>query len=270
MDSIPLLNPDTLIRRISAISVTVPDAYRQGYFGVVGGGLTLQSRTRITNEFWDPDGNASASFGLGNPEKYIGLELRVNIYGLGNKIGAPDNLGEGTFDIHISRLLVEDVWIGAGVYNLIGWDLEPPNRLVSYYVVGSKGILFNHDAKAFSRMYVSFGIGNGRFRADEDYSILDQAPINFFGSMAVQVMPEGNFIAEWNGYNMFSGLSLLPIKQWPIQIVVGIDDIFQKNRKLVVGGALTFHMFRDEVSGRSLYSPFSMLAPPPVQTSRVY
>ena len=265
IDTLLLENP---INRVAAISLSVPDPYRKGYLGIVGGGLILQSRTRITKHFFDPDGNASLALGLGNPEKFFGLEVRMNIYGLSDALGAPGNFGESTFDFHFSRLLGNDVWLGAGGYNLTGWNLEPPNELASYYFVTSKGFRLHQRDKAFSHLFLSVGIGNGRFRADEDYSISDEAPWNVFGSVALQVLPEGNFMVEWNGFNMFSGFSVLPFKKWPLQIVIGVDDIFNEKRKLVVAGSMSVHLFNKK--GCSALHAASVMGPPPPQTSRIY
>ncbi|MEO1260220.1 MAG: hypothetical protein AAFZ15_15600 [Bacteroidota bacterium] len=262
------LLPKDRIFRVPAISLGVPDPYRKGYLGIIGGGMILQSRTRITRHFFDPDGNASLAMGLGNPEKWFGLEVRMNIYGLSDALGAPGNFGESTFDLHFSRLLGNDVWLGAGGYNLTGWNLEPPNELASYYFVTTKGFQLNQRTNAFSQFYLTVGIGNGRFRADEDYSIADEAPWNVFGSAALQVLPEGNFVVEWNGFNMFSGFSVLPFKKWPLQVVIGVDDIFNEKRKLVVAGSMSVQLFNKQ--GRSALHRASLMGPPPPQTSRIY
>lgn len=254
--------------RLPTISLSVPDPVQQGYLGIIGGGLIFQSRTRITGEFFDPDGNASFSIGLGNPEKYLGLETRMNIYGLSSGLGAPGNFGEGTFDFHLSRALPNDIWVGAGGFNLFGWDLEPPNKLASYYLVTSKIFKLKEGNRAFSHMYVSLGMGNGRFRLDNDYTIFDEAPWNLFASVAVQVGKEMNFIAEWNGFNVFSGVSVLPFKKLPFQMIVGIDDIFHPNRKLIVAASCSLSVFKK--SRMVSFPTAGFIKPPPPQTSRVF
>ncbi len=255
------------IYRVPATSLSVPDPFRKGYFGVVGGGIFFQQRTRITGHFWDPDGNASFSVGLGNPEKYIGFETRVNIYGLANDKGAPNNFGEGTLDLHFSRLLSNDIWLGAGVFDLFGWDPEPPNKLTSYYFTAMKSFKLRNTGHFGKSIYITVGVGNGKFRQDKDYNILYENPWNYYGSIALQVLPEGNFIAEWNGFNAFSGMSFIPSKKLPLQVLVGIDDIFHENKKLIVTATMSFYMARK--SNQTKYSNYSLIPVTPPQTSRV-
>ncbi len=269
-ETFPLL-PDSLsdgtLYRIPALGLSVPDPFRKGYLGVVGGGLFLQQRTRITNRFYSPDGNALFSVGLGDPEKWVGLEVWVNIYGLANNKGAPGNFGEGTLDVHFSRNLKNGFWVGAGVFDLLGWKPEPPNKLTSYYVVAMKTFKLRSYGTFFKSIYLTVGSGNGKFRRDADYNILSQNPWDFYGSVAVQVLPAGNFIAEWNGFNAFSGLSILPFKKLPFQLLVGVDDIFHENKKIVISGSMGLYL--NKKPNKPRFYKYSLVTPPPPQTSRI-
>ncbi len=253
--------------RVPAISLSVPDPFRKGYLGVAGGGLFLQQRTRITGRFYSPDGNASFSLGLGNPEKLIGLEVRINIYGLHDSKGAPGNLGEGTLGIHFSRLLKNDFWIGGGVFDLFGWKPEPPNKLTSYYLVAMKAFNLRNEGTFCKSIYLTLGAGNGKFRRDADYNIKSQNPWNIYGGAAVQVLPEGNFVVEWNGFNAFTGFSVLPFKKLPFQMIIGVDDIFHKNKKIILSGSLSLSL--NKMSNKSRFFKYSLVSPPPPQTSRI-
>lgn len=253
--------------RIAAISSSSPDAFGKGYFGTIGIGGTLQHHSRLGIKF-DPDGNIISAIGLGNPEKYIGIDLRVNIFGFGNVGGRPDNLGEGSLDLHLSRMLHRNLWIGAGTYNMVHWIADGPNKLQSYYA--STTAIFHlkeNNRKAFSTLFLTAGVGNGKFRTDGDYTLAKPGPIGAFGAVALQVFPEGNFIAEWTGYNVFSGFSIMPSKDLPWQVLVGADDIFHKKRHLIIATSFGFHLFKDS------YNTHARMAilppPPPPQSSRI-
>jgi len=271
-DTIPVVDNQQILdcivaNRVPATGLSLPAPYRQGYLGVVGGGLFLQQRTRITGQVFDPDGNASFSVGLGNPEKWVGCEVRVNIYGLDNKRGAPGNFGEGTLDFHFSRHIGHDLWLGAGVFDLFGWKPEPPNKLTSYYLSAIKVFHLNQSSSFFHSVYLSAGTGNGKFRRDADYSIYTKDPWNFYAGLAVQVLPEGNLIVEYNGYNAFTGFSVLPFRKVPFQLVGGVDDLFHENKKIILTGSVSFYLFKKH--DRSQFGRLSLIPPPPPQTSRV-
>jgi hypothetical protein len=274
--SLPLVNlnaqtPQTAkTDRIPALSSTIPDALAKGYLGTFGVGLTLQSRTRLTNQFFDPDGNAIATLGLGNPERFIGIDVRVNIYGLGAASGAKGNVGEGTVDVHLSRKINERLWIGAGGYDLVNWNVSDslsPNLLNSYYGTFTYLFPMTYGGNLPKRRgSITAGFGNGRFRLDGDYDAVHGGGLGIFTSVTIPFMAEGNVIVEWTGYNVFTGVSLFPFRELPGQIVVGIDDLFHKNRRFVVAGSIGLHLIKSE--GKSTHGRLTIPSPPPPQTSR--
>lgn len=235
---------------------------------MIGGGLTLQSRTRLSGDAFDPDGNAALSVGLGNPEKMLGLEARLNFYGLGNSAGAPGNLGEGTLDLHASRRLSDRFWVGAGVFDLTGWQREEPNKLTSFYATAT-GVLTLHPFRFpfGKKLYLTAGLGNGRFRTDDTYTLAKKGPAGIFGSVAVPLWREGNFVAEWSGYNVFIGLSFFPLKKLPGQIIIGVDDLFHEKRKIVVAGSVGLLLGKNQ--RKTQFHGLVIPAFPPPQTSRI-
>ncbi|MEK7254983.1 MAG: hypothetical protein AAB316_09580 [Bacteroidota bacterium] len=253
-------NPE---KRVAALASTVPDAFAKGYLGTVGGGLTFQHKTRLGSA----DANVALSAGLGNPEKLIGVDLRLNIYGTGSSTGAPGNFGEGTLELHLSRMVSKRFWVGAGVHDLVGWRQEPPNKLNSIYLTGTTVLSLKKDENsAFAFCYLTAGVGNGRYRTDEKYTLEEESPFGVFGSAAVQVLPQGNFIVEWTGYNMFTGVSVFPFKKFPGQIVIGVDDLLEKQKRFVVAISGGLHFFKHK---NSTYRFLSVPPPPAPQTSRI-
>jgi hypothetical protein len=251
-------------KRMAAITASVPPIIGTGYCGVLGIGSNFQNTTRLNNTKWGPDFSALVALGLGNPEKSVGADLRFNIYGLSDKIGQPSNLGETTIDCHFSRKINTNIWIGIGGYDLGGWQRSEPNKLKSFYGAVSYILPLKNDSLSFlSKVYITAGLGNGKFRADDSYTLKHSNPIGVFGSVAVQIVPEGNFIAEWSGYGLYSGFSLYPFKRIPFQITLGYDDMLHAQRRFVIAASLGFYLKKDK--GNKLYLP----PPPPPQTSRV-
>ncbi len=254
--------------RIAAISSSSPDVFGRGYLGTIGIGGALQNHSRLGAAKFDPDGNIVATVGLGNPEKLLGVDLQANWFGFGAVGGRPDNFGEGTLDLHFSRMIDPDLWIGVGGYNLVNWIAEGQARLQSYY--GSATAIFHlrqNNRKAFSTLFLTLGAGNGKFRNDEDYDLINPGSIGMFGSAALQVFPEGNFIVEWTGYNFYSGISIMPSKELPWQVIFGIDDIFHEKRHLIVGTSFGFHLFGGSYQTKARMA--TLPAPPSPQPSRI-
>lgn len=256
-------NPE---KRVPAMSSTIPDAFAKGYLGTVGGGLTWQHRSRLGSA----DANLALCAGLGNPEKLVGIDLRLNIYGTGSSTGAPGNFGEGTLELHLSRMVSERFWLGAGVHDLVGWRQEPPNKLNSVYLTGTTVLSLKKDENSpFAFCYLTAGVGNGRYRTDENFTLEKESPLGVFGSVALQVLPQGNFMVEWTGYNLFTGFSVFPFKKFPGQILVGVDDLLENDknqRRFVIAISGGLHFFKHK---NSTYRFLSVPPPPAPQTSRI-
>lgn len=250
--------------RVPAISLSAPDAFRKGYFGVLAGGMTIQSRTRFTGHFLDPDGNAGISVGLGDPEKFVGLELRTNIYGITNQVGFRNNFGAGTLEFHLTRKLKENLWVGSGIFDLISWDKAPENNLQSIYFNATTYFILPTAKQR--KLFLTAGLGNGRFRTDKKFDIEKEGSLSPFGSIALELINEGNAIIEWTGYNLFSGFSFFLDKKTPFQLIVGVDDIFNDHWRFILGGSIGLHVVKNET--KACFHTLGLPSPPPPQSSR--
>jgi hypothetical protein len=260
---------DTTFYNVSAISSTVPNAFAMGHLGTVGFGGNLLSTTRLSDKTWDPDANGVLSVGLGNPEKYIGIDLRVNVYGISDSYGEKSNLGEGTIDLHLNRKLNNCLWLAVGGYDLFGWHTSEINRLQSYYtsLTGVLSLKESHTG-AFSTLWLTMGVGNGRFRTNKNYDLPKSGKLNVFASAAIQILPRANFIAEWSGYGIYTGISFVPLKKLPFQMIIGGDDLSNNQRRVVLGAAFGFNLKKKNIDGTS-NQPFYLPVPPPPQSSRL-
>ncbi len=260
---------DTVYYNVSAISSTVPNAFAMGHLGTVGISGNMLSTTRLSDKAWDPDASGVLSVGLGNPDKSVGIDLRVNIYGTSDTYGEKSNLGEGTIDLHLNRKLNNWLWLAAGGYDLLGWHTSEINRLQSYYT-SLTGVLSlkEGNSSAFSTLWLTMGLGNGRFRTNKNYDLPKSGKMNIFASAAIQVLPRANFIAEWSGYGIYTGISFVPFKKVPFQMIIGGDDLSNNQRRVVLGAALGFNLKKKNTDGSHNQS-FYLPVPPPPQSSRL-
>lgn len=255
-------------KTVPAISLTAPDALGRGYLGNIGFGLNTQNTTRLNDDKWGPDANAIFTVGLGNPEKYLGIDLRVNIYGTSNTKGEKQNLGEGSMDWHISRMVTRQFWMGIGGYDLLGWDRSPLNSLHSIYTCATTYLPLRQDnSRAFSTVFLNAGIGNGRFRSDRDFDLDKIGPAGVFGSAAIQVLPRANLIVEWSGYGLYTGASFAPFKKWPMQLTFGADDLLHHQWRWVLAGSVGFRLIKKKAGEH--FRPYFLPVVPPPQSSRV-
>ena len=216
-----------------------------GYFGTVGGGVVYQSKIR-TNDH--SDGNMGLSVGLGNPQKFVGLALNFNVFGLSSTIGEDDNFGSGTLDIQINRSISEFVNIGGGVRNLAKWRSPGlrARQVRSYYFNTSMVLpLSRFQGTPFNVLFVTAGVGNGVFRLEKDFDFRTSGTFNVFASAAVQAIKGVNIITEWNGYDLNAGVSVFPFKKIPsLGGTVSVADLTRygpKDRFIVmIGYALRF------------------------------
>ncbi len=260
---IPLMAQQAL--RVPAISSNNPDAFARGYIGTIGGGFLMQSRSRFTTKTFDPDANAVFVFGLGNPEKFAGVDLRVNVYGLGGKAGTINNFGRGSLDLHFSRKVTDMFWVGAGIYDLTAWRDSSSQITRSAYLGFSAVLPLRTGRRTFNTLYFSAGLGDGRFRSSPNFDRGIEGDLNLFGSVAIQVVPEFNYLLEWSGYSLFTGVAFYPFKIIPGQILIGMDELTNHHRRFIIAGSIGFQTVSPTKSKlRNRMIP----APPPPQSSR--
>ncbi len=235
---------NTLYAQVANITIDNPAPFG-GNFGTVGGGAVYQSKIRTQD---NADANAGFSLGLGNTEKFFGATVNFNIFGLSNSGGEDGNFGSGTLDLQINKSLTNRIFIGGGVRNLAKWR-SPKLRarnVRSYYGTASTIIpLTRFYHRPFSMLFFTAGLGNGVFRAEEDFDFRTSGNLNFFGSAAIQVFRGYNLIVEWNGYDLNSGISIFPFKKIPaLGATLSINDLTRYGPKdrfiIMVGYAFQF------------------------------
>jgi len=211
-----------------AITYFNPIGYGNSW-GNIGAGIIYNERARLGNS---EDGAMSFSIGIGDPEESVGVDTTLNILSLtgGEDNGASDAFSTGSISLEISRNLPGNSGVSFGVENLIRFSFSEAGRRgetpTSTYLVGSKRFQLREDPiSPFGIAYVTIGLGNGKFRPAEDFEFdNDGSQFNLFSSLAIQILPRVNGIAEWTGQDMTLGLSVVPFRNLPLVItVVGID-----------------------------------------------
>jgi len=194
-------------------SSNTPTGYG-GRFGSVGVGLSYQQRTRYTDK---ADGTAGLVVSFGDPQTVVGLDVGVSALDLS------DYGDRGSFNFKVHRALPGDLAVAVGLENALIWGFSDADTSL-YGVVSKRFRLSENSQDPFSRLSVSAGVGNGRFRTENQVQ-KDEGSIGVFGSVAVQVIPPVSVFTEWTGQDLNIGASVLPFRNLPIVITPTLSDI---------------------------------------------
>ncbi|HEY3287977.1 MAG TPA: hypothetical protein VGJ96_12745 [Gemmatimonadaceae bacterium] len=196
-------------------------AWRDGF---VGGGFQQVRKPwgqRSTAPTPDSDGSMAFGFGLGNAKEAVGLEVVVASLGTFRS-----GLYERTaFSFKAHHQVSSSASIALGVENAFvtgGSDGGDP----SVFVAATRVLSFPESP--LKQVTVSGGIGNGRFRFEKDF-MEDKKTVNFFGSVGAQFHAQASAFADWGGQDLAVGLSLVPIKAFPVIITPAITDLTGAN-----------------------------------------
>ena len=209
-------------------SMTLETPLNSGRLGLIVVSGTIQDKTRIAK---DEDGNAGVYIGLGAPEKSIGAGITVNLYGVTNKYGQKNNIGDGSINLHINRFLFDEkLLVNVGLDNAISW-VGQQQEYISYqrslHVSGNYLVFFKPDNMngSFSYLSVTGGVGNGSYRRDNNYTQGKSGSFDPFLSLASPLFKGTNIIAEWNGYDIAAGFSTIPLQKVPFVFTFEVTDI---------------------------------------------
>lgn len=195
------------------VSIMNPSAYGASW-GKIGIGVGYQDRTRFTD---NNDAVVGLAFGLGDAQKYVGLEVGIGITDVDNPFS------DGKVSLKLHRQLPEDFNIALGVQGIGDWG-ETDGGSSVYGVVSKRIVIQEITSQPFSEIYLSLGVGGGQFRSESD---IDNGvnSVGVFGSVAVRVIEPISFITEWTGQDLTLGLSIVPFRNLPFVIVPAITDV---------------------------------------------
>lgn len=178
-----------------------------GDIGIGVGGQTLDDN----NQNQDVDGSAALVIGLGDADKYVGLEVVVDA------ISMRDDFGEdGAFGLKLHTTLPGNAAFAVGVENIGRWGSAEAGTS-SVYAVATK--FFDIGLP----LAVNVGIGDNRFNDSGDTGA------NVFGGLALYVHPQFSLISDWTGEALNLGVSALPIRSIPLVLTVGALNVTGEN-----------------------------------------
>jgi len=192
---------------------------------------------RYSGEF---DPALGVGVGLFNSRKTVGLELSYTFTSFGAQ---SREFGTGGYNIKVHRQFPGDLGIA------VGWNGFATNGPVVDYKNTAYGVVTQiiRTKKSldepFSRVALSFGIGNGQFRSEDDIA-RNVYNINAFGSIAVRVARPVSAVVEWTGQDLAAGLSIVPFRNSGFLITPSVRDITgtQSSPRFVLGAGFSFNL----------------------------
>jgi len=181
----------------------------------------------------DSDGFAQISVGLGDADRYVGLQITPLIDSLGFR---DDGFAQnGTVDIKVFRWLGENTAVAVGAANATGWGtFKDFNE--SYYgaVTHIFNLLPSNSAHPLP-LVTTAGLGTGAFNSP---FIFQQEQhnndIEGFASIALQVHPRLSLIVDYTSQILSSGISFIPTYYFPLVITAYATNLAGGN--MVSGG----------------------------------
>lgn len=205
--------PKETYRTSPSITIINPSAYGAAW-GNVGIGIGYQERARFRE---DSDGVIGLGFGLGDPQKNLGLQVGISLV----DISSP--FRDGSINLKLHRRLPKDFAVAVGVQGLTTWGNTDGGS--SVYGVATKRFKLRPDrTKPFSELYTTLGVGGGQFRSESNINEGNEN-VGVFGSLAVKVIQPIGLVAEWSGQDLTIGVPLVPFRKLPLVIVPSITDV---------------------------------------------
>ncbi len=206
--------PTDFTRGQPASTINTPTAYGQQW-GQVFGGVAYQERIRYDD--WT-DGVVSFGLALGAPNRYIGLDVSVNVLDTYTEFAKDRSLS-----LKLHRRLPYRTAVAVGHENI--WHTDGTDGGSSRYLVVSKVVLLrDRPTSSLGSMVLNLGLGNDRFLPEAQFARSEDG-VNAFGSVSVRVLPPVNAIANWTGQDLALGLSIAPVRTWPLVITPAVVDL---------------------------------------------
>jgi hypothetical protein len=224
------------------ITILSPNTFgADGWSVFLGAGF--QERTRFDR---DVDGAAWVGVGLGDAHKYVGLELTAVSFSTINS-GFFDRVG---FSAMLHRAVGDNTAIGIGVENFEIINGDESDTDTGVFGVASHIFTLRSDPrKPWSMMTATVGLGNGRFRFENDIFDNDKT-VNVFGAVSIHPIRALAIIADWYGQDLAAGFSLAPFPNFPIVIVPAVADLTQNagdGPRFIIGTTIGYRLSKGAI-----------------------
>lgn len=191
-------------------------------FGGIGLGVYGQTLPDELDTSDDFDGSAALVFGLGDADKYVGLETAVISSSLTGS-GGEDKFGEaGGLGFKLHTNLPGGAAVAIGVIGTGRWGEAEDNNESSVYANATK--VFSVDTGTRKHALVAnIGIGDGAFNS----SVSDDG-VNAFGSLAFYLTRQLSLIVDQTGRFTNAGVSAAPFRGIPLVVTLGAVNIGER------------------------------------------
>lgn len=201
-------------------SLQVPSGGGSGW-GALGVGLYGQTLDGGSGGGSDEDfdGSLGLSFGLGNPAKYVGLDVSVSISSISGNNNS--SFGEqGSLGLKLHTNLPGLVSFGVGVQSIGRWtNLNPDPGSSSVYAALSKYF----PMPGATGLSTTIGIG------DNAYSD-DGTGAGLFGSAAWYFNPRFSVFGEYTGRVGNLGASFAPFQSLPLSVSAAVVNLADRDQ----------------------------------------
>lgn len=229
-----------------AIPQAAPNSYAGASFGspiafgadwgAVGAGVYGQTLPDELDANDDFDGSAALVFGLGDADKYVGLETAVISSSLTDSSGSGDGFGEAgglAFKLHTN--VPGGAAVAIGVIGTGRWGVAEDTNESSVFANATK--VFSIDTGTRKHALVAnLGVGDGAFT-----SSFNDDGVNVFGSLAFYITRQFSIIADHTGRFTNAGVSAAPFRSFPIVVTLGAVNIGERfGSDTQLGGTLGY------------------------------
>lgn len=218
---------EALLKRLNAPKSSPGIAFGSPVgFGLSWGqiGVGVGGATNDNPNVDDYDGSAAVSIGLGDANKWVGLEANVNIISL-NDNGPNSAFGEdGSVNLKLHTTLPGQAAFAVGVQNIGRWGAaaDDPDSSSSVYAAVTK--IYNLSSNPLSPLplSVNIGVGDGRFQNNGN----DGASV--FGGIAIIPHQKFSIITDWTGQDLNAGVSIAPFHNYALTITLGAVNLVER------------------------------------------
>lgn len=235
LDGVPNLQPEFGDEFGGAPAITLSNPSGRGADNFVGFiNTSFQADKRYEN---GADGSIGIGIGLGDSRRAVGLQLSYTLASFGT---LDRDFGTGGFNAKLHRQFDNGLSVALGWegFATIG-DVDFEDTI---YGTITQIIRTTPDIdRPFSRIALTAGVGNGRFRSEEDVNN-DVDGVNVFGSAAVRIARPVSVIVEWTGQDLAAGVSIAPFRNFPLVITPALRDITGAGdgARFVIGTGVSF------------------------------
>lgn len=191
-------------------------------FGAAWGDLYagLGGNTLPDNSADDVDGSLALGFGLGDANKFVGLDTTIGIISLNEGFGE-----DGNVSLKLHTLLPNSSAFAIGLENTGRWG-SAQTTSSSVYAVYSKLWSLNAGSR---KMPFSTSIGVGSERFVDPGSDGNTDGVGVFGSVALQLHQQFSTILDWTGRDLNAGVSVVPFRTVPVTVTLGAINLTENN-----------------------------------------